>query len=150
MPYSWPNGRDVQERFSVAAERVTGISNAFMGGATGSHYLGSVIDNADFRDRFLTLDVKVTCAYYETPANAHVELHLLYSSDGVDFNTHLTKQAPLATFITNYLDEDESQREIFTDLPIAPFKFKILVRNQTGEEIRATVRAFTYRTLAGR
>ena len=69
---------------------------------------------------------------------------------GTEFNTHLTKQAPLATFITNHLDEDESQREIFTDLPIAPFKFKILVRNQTGEEIRATVRAFTYRTLLGR
>lgn len=127
-------------RHASASSRSTGISSQSI--ADGASYAGSEIDNATNKDTLMS--VELAWSYGTAPtADKTVELHVLYAIDGTnyeDLSVHTLRSA-----VSPPADTSSYRRLLLDAVPIAPFKFKLAVKNtDTGQSITATVTAYTW------
>lgn len=126
--------------------------------ANGGAEIGAVIDNTTERDMYMILELYVAVQGAARAADAKVYIYLLPSVDGVNYCFGSDTVAPPSSALvgTFDLDEDTAARYVtmlevtngenrFVIL-IPPTKFKLLVKNQTGQAFAATLNTLRYRT----
>lgn len=115
-----------------AASLTSGISGVTIN--TGAGNLGSEIDNTTNLDRFL--DVELSWQHGTGPtANSPWYVYILYAMDGTNYedggtSTQPTK-VPAATFPAP--NDTSAHKAARVNVPLAPFKFKLLVWNGTNQ-----------------
>lgn len=127
-------------RHASASSRSTGISSQSI--ADGASYTGSEIDNATNKDTLMS--VELAWSYSTAPtADKTVELHMLYSLDGTNYEELSTQT--MRAVVSPPADTSSHRRLLLDGVPIQPFPFKLAVKNtDTGQSITATVTAYTW------
>jgi len=129
-------------KHAAAVERATGISSQAI--ANAASFTGDAIDNATNRDTYLSVELSWSYATAPT-AGKTVEVHVLYAVDGTNFE-ELSPQSMRAV-VSPLADTSSHRRLILDAIPLAPFKFKLAVKNvDTAQTITATLKAYTWHT----
>lgn len=133
------------EKWTAGTSRTSGISEAAI--TAGANYLGSEIDNSTNKDKYLSVDLAFTCGSAPT-ANTIVELYILYSINGTDYEDGGVSVDPKKLYACQPFAAravTTEQRGTRVNIPIAPFKFKILLKSDLNQNISlATLLAFTH------
>jgi len=121
--------------------RSTGIANQTLN--TVCHFAGSEIDNSANKDEFLDLDIVITLAATAV-AGAPVTVSILYAIDGTNYEdgipgtndgAHAADPAPNANALIDshgVLASTAAQHWNIREVPLLPYKFKIVVYNGTA------------------
>lgn len=129
-------------RHASSVERTTGISNQTI--ANAATFTGDAIDNATNRDTYLSAELSWSYATAPT-AGKTVEIHVLYAVDGTNFE-ELSPQS-LRAIVSPLADTSSHRRLVMDAIPLAPFKFKLAVKNvDTAQAITVTLKAYTWKT----
>jgi hypothetical protein len=118
--------------WTAGTSRTTGISGVTINNGAGS--LGSEIDNGTNKDQFVSLDLAFTAASAPT-AGSPWYVYVLYAIDGTDYEdggaSTQPSKTPVATF--GAPADTSAHRRNQVNIPLAPFKLKLLVWNATGQ-----------------
>jgi hypothetical protein len=133
---------------AAGTSRTSGISSASC--QNNKAYIGSAIDNATNLDVFADIELVWSFGTNPTAGNS-LKLHLLWSQDGTNYEegtgdgTTLTSPLPGCLVGTVSPAADTStHRKLFRDIPLAPYKFKVLGENTaTGQTATLTVNVYT-------
>jgi hypothetical protein len=116
---------------TVGTSRTTGIATASVAHAAG--YLGSEIDNSTNKDTLCAIQVTWTLAATPT-AGEPLYVYILYAIDGTNYEDGGTalqpRKGPEACI--GVPANATANVETRIDIPLAPFKFKLLVWNGTA------------------
>ena len=127
-------------KWEGATSRTTGISSTTIAGSTST--TGTSIANNTNKDRFASIQLATQFATAPTDGSA-VELYLLYSLDGTNYESGLRKRPPDAIFTVN--NQTSVQRLTKINIPLAPFAFKPFVYNAADQQAtNATVLLYTH------
>lgn len=131
--------------WNAATSVSSGISSESVN--AGANNLGTEIDNTTNKDRFLSFDLTFSCASAPT-ANTTIEVYILYAIDGTNYEdgdatpTDPTKNPAAAVAARNVTG---AQRVAVTNIPIQPFKFKILIKSELDQNATSvTLNAYTH------
>lgn len=127
-------------KLKAASSRSSGFSTTTIANAAAQD--GSAIDNAANLDLFLTAEF--VWSYGTNPtANRTVEMYLLYSVDGTNYEEE--SPAALIGSFSPPADTGTHRRVLIRAWPLRPFAFKLRLKNvDTGQTITVTVNAFTH------
>ena len=138
---------------AAGASRTSGIAAHTLN--TLCHFAGAEIDNSVNKDEFLDLDVLITLA--ATPvAGAPVNVHILYAIDGTNYEdgipatndgTAAASPAPNANSLVDshgVLASSSAQRWTIREVPLLPYKFKIVVYNGTAKSCTSLLTVLAY------
>jgi len=120
-------------KWTTGASRTTGISTASLN--AGANLLGSAIDNATNKDRWLTCELTWTCTVASTAGKA-VELYVLYAVDGTNYEDgDATPTDPAKGMAAAFFDDGGTgaQKQTVVSIPIMPFKFKLLLKSELDQ-----------------
>lgn len=132
-------------KLEAATSRASGFSSTTI--ANGSGTDGSVIANQTNLDRYLTAEFVYSYGTAPT-ANKSVEIYLLYSVDGTNYEEE-SPHALVGGFSPG-ADTSSHRRVFLRNVPIKPFAFKIRIKNvDTGQTITVTVNAYTHNEKVG-
>ncbi len=132
--------------------RTSGISLASI--STGANYLGSEINNAANLDEFA--DIEVVWSFGTNPtAGQPLKVYILYAFDGSNYEDGAgvgTGSGDVDPFPHSLVDtigvlaDTGTHRVLLRDIPLEPYKFKVLVMNDaTGQTATVTVNVITRR-----
>lgn len=110
--------------------------------------LGAEIDNETNRDRFLSVELNVAAPASRT-AGGFVSLWILYSLDGTNFSTGSDSIDPeFGAHLGNFglPGDTTAHRAPVIHATIRPYKFKLLVINETGVAFAASGNTLKHRT----
>lgn len=129
---------------AAGTSRSTGIS-ASDNWAAASGLLSSEIDNATNLDRWLKCQVAVTP---ESATAGQVLFYILYAVDGTNYErgaTNLQPEKAPADVVPYGAAASAQLISTNIDIPISPYKFKILIWNVAGAQCDAvTLLAYTH------
>lgn len=126
---------------------VAGTSSVIINGSAsdGDTNLSSEFDNSANKDRFCGLEIEAD------PDAAPVEdtalyLWFLYAPDGVNYPTYTADEMynKVPDVIVSADDVATNQRWCPVNIPIDPYKLKVLTCNKLGQGIDIVVTIFTY------
>ena len=128
----------------ASTSRTTGVSAQSI--ATGDNYLGSEIDNSTNLDEFCSIEILGTPAVAPT-AEDPLMVYIVYAIDGTNYEDGDAtptdpKKAPVAVLLVKA--STNAQKIATLRVPLAPHKFKILVRNEADQSVTTTVLCRTY------
>jgi hypothetical protein len=127
-------------RLEAATARTSGFLSTTI--ANGSAADGSAINNATNLDLYLTAELVYSYSTAPT-ANRTVEIYLLYSVDGTNYEEE-SAHALIGSFSPS-ADTATHRRVVIRGYPLMPFAFKLRVKNvDTGQTITVTVNAYTH------
>lgn len=115
---------------------------------TGKILEAAVIDNS--ADQYTFSDWELNLGTFSgTPSTgAYVEVFLLYSADGTNYcdgGTSVDPTASAQTVVFAIRANTAAQRIVVTGIQLFPGKFKVLIRNKTGQTFNATGNTLKYR-----
>ena len=129
-------------KWTTPTSRTTGIAAPSL--SAGANYLGSAIDNDTNKDRWLHLDIEMTHGSSPTANTVH-EIYLIYAIDGTNYEDGGVSVDPSKnpTLLFAVKAQTTTQRQSFVNIPIAPFKFKILIKSEVSQTATPTILAYT-------
>lgn len=132
-------------KWTSTTSRTTGISSASI--TAGANSLGSEIDNSTNKDRYCSFDLAWTCST-AAAANTVVELYAIYAIDGTNYEDgDATPTDPKKTRLGVFANRNvtTAQRATLTNIPIAPFKVKFLLKSELDQNATSvTLLAYTH------
>lgn len=116
--------------------------------AAGANVLSSETNNETNEDRFLALELTWTAATANT-AGQVVEVYILYSLDGTNYEDGDGSTDPYKAPVGAFVDDGGTgaQKQTIVGIPIAPYKFKVLIKSELTNDCTAssvTLDAETY------
>jgi hypothetical protein len=129
---------------TVGVSRASGITSASL--TAGANYLGSAIDNSTNLDLYADIEIVWSCSLTPT-ADAVLEVYLLYSLDGTNYedgSTSVDPKAPMAGAAPVYADT-ATHRYLIRGVSLEPLAFKALVKSEINQAATVTVNIITYR-----
>lgn len=132
--------------WTAGTSRTTGISGVTINSGAGN--LGSEIDNSSNKDRFLNLELQFTHGSAPT-VNTPWLVYVLYAIDGTNYEEGGTSVQPKKWHVACFpvFADTSAHRVARANIPIAPFKFKLLVwngTNQNSSSSSVTLAAYTH------
>jgi len=123
-------------KLTAGTSQSTGISSTTMN--AGANLLSSEIDNATNKDRMLDLELAWTCSTAST-AGYVVEVYILYAMDGTNYEDGGTSADPAKNPTRLFVDDGGTgaQRQTRLQIPLSPFKFKILLKSELDQNATA-------------
>jgi hypothetical protein len=130
----------VQKSGALAA-RTSGVATEAI--TNTSTYLGSEIDNATNKDRYLTIEAVWSYASAPTAAKT-LRLFIEYAVDGTNYETASPTQGQIANW-SPPASTSAQRLVIVRSRLILPSKFKIRCTNvDTGQTVTMTLNAYTH------
>ena len=139
-----------ESKWEAPAAIVSYLSTELNSLADGANDLGAKVDNvADGENEmFLDLEFNIAAQGSSRDADGRVEIYILYSVDDTNFDMgdDSTDPRPESLLTVFSLDAATTARyRTVTGLPIAPFDFKLLVMNETGQAFASSANTLKYR-----
>lgn len=105
---------------------------------TGAGALGTEYDNETNKHRFANL--QLTFSHGTAPTSGQWLVYILYAQDGTNYEDGGTSTQPRKQHAANfpYRAASTSAQKISRLVPILPFKFKVLVWNDTNQNSAST------------
>ncbi len=132
-------------QLTAGTSRTSGIAAATVN--DGKNFLGAEIDNSTNLD--CVADIELTWAHGSGPnGTTPHKVSLLYALDGTNYEkgagdgTDVGSVNPLAHTLVGAATapaDTATHRAVFRDVPLAPYKFKVLVQNATNIDATVTV-----------
>jgi hypothetical protein len=121
-------------KWAAANARTSGIATESITNA--SYTTGSEIDNTTNKDKYASIQLATQFASAPT-VNRAINVHILYALDGTNYEDgEIPKKVPVAIFPVRA--QTAIQRNTRVNIPIAPFKFKVHVHNDTDQSTTQT------------
>jgi len=139
-----------ESKWEVPATIVSYLGAGLNSLADGANDLGAKVDNVADGENELYLDLELYIAAQGSSrdADGRVEVYILSSVDDTNFDMgdDSTDPRPEALLHVFSLDAATTARyRTATNLPLAPFDFKLLVMNETGQAFAASGNTLKYR-----
>jgi hypothetical protein len=132
-------------QWSSPVSRVTGISAVSIN--AGDNSLGSVIDNNINKDRWASLELQFTFSIAPV-AGKVFELYLLYATDDTNYedgDAAPTDPVKVRAGVFGVRAVTTAQRVSLTNIPLAPFKFKCLLKSELAQNATSvTLNMYSY------
>lgn len=116
--------------------------------ADDANKLGAAIDNETDRKRFLAVEVFLSTQGAARDTGAFIQIDILYSVDGTNYAfgaDALDASLGGPSFNLPFDAAVTARYQTAVDIPIYPYKFKLLFKNSTGEALGGTLSTLKYR-----
>lgn len=114
---------------------IDGTASGLRNMANDARVIGAAIDNATAKDQKAAFELYVDMASAPS-ANGAFNLYLIYSLDGTNFANGDASVVPAPNtlkLVFPVQPNTNQQRIVLADVDIAPFKFKCLLENKSGQ-----------------
>lgn len=126
------------ELWTTGTSRTTGIAAVNLN--AGANYLGSAIDNSANLDTWATISATFLCGTAPT-AGTEVEVYLLYAPDGTNYQDgDASPIDPVGGYVGSFIARNVTTQQypVAIQVPLQPFKFKILLKSELNQNISST------------
>jgi len=136
-----------ESKWEAPAVAVSYLAGGLDGLLNGANDLGATVAGETDNELYIDLEIYLAAQGSSRDADGRVEIYILYDVAGnFDMGDDSTDPRPESLLTVFSLDAATTARyRTATNLPLAPFDFKLLVMNETGQAFAATGNTLKYR-----